>query len=410
MDNNININKNALEMNMKYFLFIEDNLKDAKNIIQLNYEFIRETYVYFVLSNIEKCTNINHEECFNLTIFTFILLAHVISNKHYESKKLTNIIEATHTLFLKSILNIINECKKQKLTHCFMNKLFNCILMEIPLMLNPYNKMNLESDCKYIIIQMKNFINVNKTLFNSNNFSRNISKSIQLYNKYSITYFMNLFKKTISYLFNDKSNELDNSILYEDEGPLYLIKTPFIEMKSNGCELTIVLDLDETLIRFTMNNNNDKGTLQMRPGLVEFLLGLQAKQYELILFTASTQDYAEPIIDVIENEGVKFHYKLFRQHTIMIDNDYIKDLSMLGRDLKRVVLVDNSEKAFMLQKKNGILIKGYYGDDEEDDLRLDNLLCILNDILERCEMNKNGFDVRDELVKRKEDIYNNVTI
>jgi TFIIF-interacting CTD phosphatase-like protein len=55
-------------------------------------------------------------------------------------------------------------------------------------------------------------------------------------------------------------------------------------------EFFLVLDLDETLIHFQISNTDEnKGILSLRPGIYEFL-NLVSKYYELMIFTAGTND------------------------------------------------------------------------------------------------------------------------
>ena len=111
-------------------------------------------------------------------------------------------------------------------------------------------------------------------------------------------------------------------------------------------------------IEFTkaiINSDDDtEGTLQIRPGIMPFLEEV-GKYYELIVFTAATQEYADPIINALENNNKKyFDCRLYRIHTIIIDNDFVKDLSKLGRDLSKTLIVDNLPQNFRLNKENGI--------------------------------------------------------
>ena len=41
---------------------------------------------------------------------------------------------------------------------------------------------------------------------------------------------------------------------------------------------------------------------------------------------------------------------------------FIKDISLLGRDIKRVIIIDNNAENFQLQSDNGICIKSWFGD------------------------------------------------
>ena len=124
--------------------------------------------------------------------------------------------------------------------------------------------------------------------------------------------------------------------------------------------------------------------------------------YELVVFTAATQDYADPIINAIEQKGVNFDYRLYRIHTIIINNDFVKDLSRLGRDLSRTIIVDNMEQNYKLQPENGITIRPFWGKDIND-MALYDLITILIQIA------KNNMDVRDGIKLYKEDIISRVT-
>ena len=61
---------------------------------------------------------------------------------------------------------------------------------------------------------------------------------------------------------------------------------------------------------------------------------------------------------------------MFREHNIVKDKNFVKDLSRIGRDLSKVIIIDNMPHSFSLQKENGILIKPFYGDDKNDDCLL----------------------------------------
>lgn len=89
---------------------------------------------------------------------------------------------------------------------------------------------------------------------------------------------------------------------------------------------------------------------------------------------------------------------------MLINNDFIKDLTKIGRELNSIVIVDNSITSFSLQKENGILIKAYDGTDDDNDSALFNLNDILHDIIQK------GFsDIRNELKQQSDVIYNKIT-
>ncbi|XP_002979786.2 probable C-terminal domain small phosphatase [Selaginella moellendorffii] len=133
---------------------------------------------------------------------------------------------------------------------------------------------------------------------------------------------------------------------------------------------TLVLDMDNTLI----HAREGKATLRLfsgkvvplerymvakRPGVDEFLRDM-AKLYEIVVFTAAMQYYADKILDKLDPEGLITH-RLYRDSCVSCDGGetMIKDLSRLGRDLKRVVIVDDNPHSFSLQPRNGIPIPAF---------------------------------------------------
>lgn len=59
--------------------------------------------------------------------------------------------------------------------------------------------------------------------------------------------------------------------------------------------MTLVLDLDETLIHFVSQEKKFK----LRPGCLNFLKEMSTF-YEIVIFTAAAQDYADFILNIIE--------------------------------------------------------------------------------------------------------------
>lgn len=90
-----------------------------------------------------------------------------------------------------------------------------------------------------------------------------------------------------------------------------------------------------------------------------------------------------------------------RQHTIQVQNTYIKDLSRIGRDLSRIIIIDNLAENFQLQPDNGIFIREWTGD--PTDTALAELLPLLKEIAV-----KKSPDVRLALKSLKEQIQANI--
>jgi len=124
----------------------------------------------------------------------------------------------------------------------------------------------------------------------------------------------------------------------------------------------------------------------IRPGVYVFLKKVCAL-YEVVIFTASTKEYANKVIDSIDPDKIIPH-RLFRKHCTLVNCDFVKDLSQLGRDLKDVIIIDNLPDCFSLQPCNGIPILTWTND--RNDKELDRLSSIL-------EMLHKVNDVRDYL-------------
>lgn len=98
----------------------------------------------------------------------------------------------------------------------------------------------------------------------------------------------------------------------------------------------------------------------VRPGAEDFLEEM-GKHYEVVIFTAALQDYADWVLDELDASKVIKH-RLYRQHALPYGSNYIKDLTRIGRPLSRMIIVDNLAENFQLQPENGIMIKSWIGD------------------------------------------------
>lgn len=158
-----------------------------------------------------------------------------------------------------------------------------------------------------------------------------------------------------------------------------------------GRKYTLVLDLDETLIHFKSDAARPK--FLIRPYAYSFLRNLAA-HFELIIFTAAQKDYADWILDRIDTKKMIVH-RLYREHCQISKLSHTKDLSLLGRDLSKTIIVDNLAENFLLQRNNGICIRSWYGD------LSDKALVSLERVLLKMT-NENVDDVRPFLKKHLE--------
>eukprot|EP01054_Gregarina_sp_Poly1_P002926 Gregarina_sp_Poly_1__2925@NODE_1818_length_3276_cov_167_917420_g1179_i0_p2_GENE_NODE_1818_length_3276_cov_167_917420_g1179_i0NODE_1818_length_3276_cov_167_917420_g1179_i0_p2_ORF_typecomplete_len339_score36_00NIF/PF03031_18/1_4e49_NODE_1818_length_3276_cov_167_917420_g1179_i014152431 len=150
---------------------------------------------------------------------------------------------------------------------------------------------------------------------------------------------------------------------------------------------TLVLDLDETLVHssfqpvalaaFVIPVEIESLIYEIyvakRPGVDEFL-NFCTELYEVVIFTASVGKYAGPLLDKIDPER-RCPWRLYRDACLLWQGNYIKDLSKLGRDLKDVLIVDNSPASSILQPDNAIPIRSWF--DDQSDRELYELMPIL---------------------------------
>ncbi|KAG7388214.1 CTD (Carboxy-terminal domain, RNA polymerase II, polypeptide A) small [Phytophthora boehmeriae] len=162
----------------------------------------------------------------------------------------------------------------------------------------------------------------------------------------------------------------------------------------------LVLDLDETLVHssFRQTTNPDyiipveiNDTVYQvyvcrRPGAEEFLLEM-AKHYEIVVYTASLSKYADPLLDKLDPERV-IRFRLYREHCVQYEGNYVKDLSLLNRDISQTIIVDNAPKSYLFQPRNAIGCSSFI--DDPKDRELDSIGRFLEKI-SRVE------DVRDHL-------------
>jgi CTD nuclear envelope phosphatase 1 len=88
-----------------------------------------------------------------------------------------------------------------------------------------------------------------------------------------------------------------------------------------------------------------------RPYCDEFLRRV-CKWFNLVIFTASVQEYADPVIDWLETERKFFSARYYRQHCTYRQGAYIKDLSSVDPDLSNVMILDNSPLSYLFHEGN----------------------------------------------------------
>ena len=128
-------------------------------------------------------------------------------------------------------------------------------------------------------------------------------------------------------------------------------------------KFTLVLDLDLTLGCYSDNN------FTVRPGVCKFIEET-SQVFELVLFTAAEQSYTDWVMEKVDPSH-KILLRLYRQHMI----ESIKDLKVLGRDLSKVIVIDDNKQNLQNQIQNLIQVIPWTG--EKCDKEFEKLANIL---------------------------------
>ena len=366
---------------------------------------LEQIFKYFIKESENMKYFINYSLAFLIICYDFAVNSITIDIDNNFS--LNEIGQVIYT----NLLIIINLIKSRI---SFENKdNYNIRLIELSkIEIKIKNKLsNIDNDylfIKEILTSNNNLLIKRITSIIESNIINNISNQ-----KYNSAFFTKL--KTSS--LDDFNSFFLENILREDYIGCSILATTYLKKKENFVQAlvpylrapnkknySLVLDLDETLIHFKVNKDeNGEGVLKLRPGVFSFLEKIR-EFYEIILFTEASEAYAKLMMEAFSNKDNKilFDYKLYRQHTIIIGQDFIKDLSRIGRPLDKTIIIDNIAQNFKMQKSNGILIKPFLGEDQNDQALYD-LIPILTNIA------RDEIDVRNGLMKYRDEILTKIS-
>ncbi|ETO31046.1 hypothetical protein RFI_06074 [Reticulomyxa filosa] len=146
----------------------------------------------------------------------------------------------------------------------------------------------------------------------------------------------------------------------------------------------LVMDLDETMIytSFKKLNNYDftipvihpsghlsKLYVKKRPFLNMFLQEC-SNEYDIVVFTAAGPRYASEVLDHIDVRSVISHLIFGDSVTRFADGKYIKDLELLGKPLKDVILVDDTPDVYAKHPKNAVPIGKFKGEENDEQVQI----------------------------------------
>ena len=411
--------KRNTSINIEDLLVLEEKMSEISFALNKNgfmhyecFEFWNYYYNCSLFGQLEKLFKTQNEQSNVKISINYILVSIMICYDYsYEIEILNGdyslleeILKLNHKTLIIIYEHILSKISSVSKTNIWVFKLRDLI-----------NNFNSKTNNNDYFANASQMTSIEKIIYNTSAIIQNIRVLLKNYKTQNITYLTNIFKKIsektyeeIDTYFRENIFRVDNldgsvlaSVFLKENQNFKTEPAPYICTR-NRKPFSLILDLDETLIHFKIKNENDsEGVLQIRPGVIPFLEKV-GKFYELIVFTAATQDYGDLLIDAIEENNVYFEHRFYRQHTIIIGNDFVKDLTRIGRPLDKIIIVDNMPQNFRLQKENGINIKAFWGEDVDDNA-LEELGIILINIA------KDGGDVRKGLEKYKDEIIRKVT-
>ena len=252
--------------------------------------------------------------------------------------------------------------------------------------INTQTKLNLENVTNIPTPLSSYFSKTNKNIENKNiNLENNDTNSTkENNNSQNIT--TKSFTKSNTNNINNDLYKINYHSLSPNERTFYN-KKKFLLPEKTSNKKTLVLDLDETLVHSVGGVENNEGEIpqhdfiiqipqnnnlshdvhvMVRPHVEEFLERM-SKRYELVIFTASISKYANPLLNIVDKMNY-VPFRLFREHCTLINTAFVKDLNLLGRDVKDIIILDNNPTAYSLNHYNGFPIKSWFDDKKDNEL------------------------------------------
>ncbi|ODV64229.1 protein translocase subunit TIM50 [Ascoidea rubescens DSM 1968] len=132
--------------------------------------------------------------------------------------------------------------------------------------------------------------------------------------------------------------------------------------------LTLVIGLENLLVHSEWTKDGGWRTAK-RPGL-DYFLSYLSLYYEIVIFSSNSFMYNERTIERLDPNKLHISYALHREAARYVDGKIIKDLSLMNRDLGKIIIVDTDPNCFELQPDNAIGMKPWDGKPDDKLIRL----------------------------------------
>ena len=448
-----NESNEEIDIKLDDLIFIEGRLNDIiislnnkKNIFDISainetveffsfyfHSTLRNKFPLFFISQ----NRIIVQSAFNLNLFLILITYHLSLN----TSMLIKIIILLRNIFELLKINLYLFVRKMELFYgeefCQNNDIyfrtFDKFLKENDMYDLNENEIIIiiNKNCISIVNDLENILNYYKTINNKyyqdfQDIYMSISKLTEqeicnyFYNNLYNALDENEIMETKLENINENNNDINNDYEYDENNIPIQIKEndgylnsiilsykknkaipPFIRSQ-NKKKYTLVLDLEDTIVNVKIDSEG-RLLCRMRPGLQSFLNGIKPF-YEIVSFTKLSKEYSDKIIEEIQGKRKIFDYNLYREHCTLVGTKFVKDVRKLGRDMRKIVVVDDLAENLRTNGDNGILISPYKVEDYNDRVLFELKKMLILFFRMRYE------DVRIGIKNYQDDIYNKITL
>ena len=390
--------KEKIAFDFIYFMLSEDNtIADSFQYNKYMNKFImRQFCLFLIMLHIKEYKALSFNEVMEFQTgfayaYTNYLFMLMIIIKNYSNEQVINVETLQEDTNYMKCVELIEEQKQKEI----INE------EKYTLLFKRYNKI-IKNVLSNLICTLQSPMCLDQSNVSTLNMLNVVAKSMKMqFKKFKLEITqINNNNNDIMCKYNSIYNALnanvddvdidDDDDMCDDDDEYEQPQAPYLPLKSEDDkrEYTLVIDLDETLVHYFEEEGGENAYVKVRVGCESFIREL-SKYCEIVIFTAGVKVYADIVLDGLDSKN-KIDFKLYRQHTDIVNGINIKDLSKLGRDLSKVVIVDNICENFQRQPDNGLHIIDFEGDENDQEL-----LFLLDDLVQL--FSQPGIDVREHL-------------